>query len=487
MAAMFRGKRRIVLPLVALVGLPAGFLLWAAWPLLAFYWGRPSLHRMADLNVNQRGTSPLTIVGGTLVDGRGGPPVENGVIVIRGDRIVVAGPADRVQIPPDATRIQAEGTTVLPGLIDMHVHLFKGDDLHLFLAAGVTTVRDVGGFTEQMVALSSGTRSGDILGPRIFFSGEPFVHQSGFAQWHRPTKDPEEARSEVRKRIASGASVIKIASDITPDLVQAIVDEAHRANVPVTADILGNGQVTAERAIQLGIDGLEHVSGIPQSIHADDAPTRFSDGVSPYAMLGWMYADPRKEDALIKLIVERGTYVVPTFSVMPMMFPKGVPVRSDPAASHVSRRLRNFWTGLSRIPSLSSAGDRAIEDAFLVHFISAQPFVRKLDAAGGRIVAGTDEPTPELVPGFSLHGELQLLVQAGLTPMRAIEAATKTAAEFLGKRHELGTIEAGKLADLVIVDGKPHVRIGDIRQVRTVVYNGVAIDPAAVLKLSAGR
>ena len=99
------------------------------------------------------------------------------------------------------------GKTVLPGLIDMHVHLFKGDDLHLFIAAGVTTVRDVGGFTDQMVSLADKTRSGEILGPRIFFSGESFIHESGFAQWQRPTKDPDEARLEVKKRIASGAGV----------------------------------------------------------------------------------------------------------------------------------------------------------------------------------------------------------------------------------------------------------------------------------------
>jgi imidazolonepropionase-like amidohydrolase len=486
-AFRFRPRRAIVLLLLTLLGLVVAGIVWAFWPLIVFFQGQPVLHRVADLRLTNHGAAPIAILGGTLIDGNGGAPVENSAIVLRDQRIVEVGRAADVRIPPDAVRIQASGKTVLPGLIDMHVHLFKGDDLHLFIAAGVTTVRDVGGFTDQMVRLADGTRSGELLGPRVFFSGESFIHESGFAQWQRPTKNPDEARVEVKKRIASGASVIKIVSDITPDLVQAIVEEAHRANVPVTADILGNGVVTAERAIRLGVDGLEHVSGVPQSIQADDAPTHFSEPVSNKAMLAWMYADKQKEQALIQLMIERGTYVVPTFSVMQMLFPEGVPVPDDPAVRYVSERLRAFWTGVDRIPSLSSATDRALEDAFLVHFAYSQPFVRRLDAAGGRIVAGTDEPTPGLVPGFSLHREMELLVEAGLTPMRAIQAATKTAAQFLGKSNELGTIEVGKLADLIVVDGQPHVRIGDIRQVRTVLKNGIPIDASDVLKLSARK
>jgi imidazolonepropionase-like amidohydrolase len=369
----------------------------------------------------------------------------------------------------------------------MHVHLIKGDDLQLFIAAGVTTVRDVGNFTDQVVGLATRTQSGEIVGPRIFFSGESFIHENGFAQWQRPTNDANEARNEVKKRIAAGASVIKVVADITPDLVQAIVEEAHRAQVPVTADILGNGLVTAERAIQLGVDGLEHVGGVPQSIQSDAAPTRFSEPVSWNALMAWIYADPQKEAALIKLMVERGTYVVPTFVVMEYFFPLAVPHAVDPTERYVSQRLRSFWTGDGRLPSLSSASDRASESGFLVHFVAAQRFVAKLDAAGGRIVAGTDEPTPGVVPGFSLHRELELLVQAGLTPMRAIQAATKTAAEFLGKSDELGTIEAGKLADIIVVDGQPHRRIRDIRQVHTVLKNGVAVTTSEVLKLAAGK
>jgi imidazolonepropionase-like amidohydrolase len=479
---MARFTRRILVGVVAAVAILAVAIAWLAWPLWTFLHGEPRWHRLADLGLQDRGT-PIVILGGTLVDGNGGPPLENSAILIRDGRIADVGPAADVAIPSGAIRIKAAGKTVLPGLIDMHVHLFKGDDVHLFVAAGVTAVRDVGGFTDRMQALAAGTRSGEILGPRIFYSGESFIHQHGFAQWQRPTKDEADARAEVKKRIAAGASVIKIVSDITPELTEAIVDEAHRAKVPVTADVLGNQVVTAERAIELGVDGLEHVSGVPQAIQADDAPTRSSEAISRNALFAWLYADKRKEDALIALIVERGTYIVPTFAVMEVQLPDGVPVRDDPSASFIGARLRSFWTGVERIPSPSSAADRSFADGFLTHFAYSQAFVSRLDAAGARIVAGTDEPTPGLAPGFSLHRELELLVKAGLTPMRAIQAATRTAADVLGRRDDLGTIARGKLADVIVVDGQPHVRISDIRKVRTVVYNGVPIDPAAVLKL----
>jgi hypothetical protein len=199
-------------------------------------------------------------------------------------------------------------------------------------------VRDVGNLTAQIFPLERGTRSQEIIGPRIFFSGESFVHQYGFSPWQRPTRDAMEAREEVRKRISKGASVIKIVNDITPELVETIVDEAHRSRIPVTADILGNGLVTAARAIDLGggwpgacercaaVDCIEH------------SPADFSEPTSFKALFGWLYTDPRKETALIDSIVRRGTYIVPTLSVLETQ--SGVPAPKDPAAEAISEGIQ---------------------------------------------------------------------------------------------------------------------------------------------------
>jgi imidazolonepropionase-like amidohydrolase len=481
---MTQRTRKLAGVLASSLALLVAFVAWAIWPLLFFTrpgWGEAQLYARTSLKAPRSAVTAL--VGGTVIDGNGGAPLENAVVLIRDGRIAAVGPNGTVAIPSGAARVDAAGRSILPGLIDMHVHVNKGDDLHLFVAAGVTTVRDVGNFTNQVVPLARRTRAGEIVGPRIFFSGESFIHENGFAPWQRPTGSADESRAGVKERVAAGASVIKLVTDITPELVEAIVQQAHAARIPVTADILGNGSVTAERAIRLGVDGLEHVSGVPQSIHADDAPTQFSTPVSFNAMFGWIHADRRKEAALIDLMVSRGTYVVPTFVAMQSQFSADVPVRSDPAYSYISTRMRSVWTAFDRIPSFGSVAD----EAFLEHYAYSQRFVEKLDAAGGRIVAGSDAPTPGVVPGFSLHRELELLVHAGLTPMRAIEAATRTAAAFLGQAAELGTIEAGKVADLVVVDGRPDQRIEDSRRVRLVIQGGVPIEPADVLRLAAER
>ena len=471
-------KSLIVLPIVIAVVVAAALGLY--WPVLQFArgWGEPVLYPVTDLPSTRR-TESIAIIGGTLVDGTGGPPLENSVVLIQGERIAAVGRVNDLKIPPDSWKVQAAGKSILPGLIDMHVHLSKGDDLHLFLAAGVTTVRDVGNFTAWVTPLEAGTRSNKILGPRIFFSGESFVHESGFAGWQRPTKDAGEARAKVRERISHGASVIKIVADITPDLVEAIVDEAHREKVPVTADILGNNLVTADRAIRLGVDGLEHVSGVPQSIRQDGSPADTSEPVSYNAMFGWLYPDQKKEQALIVSIVEHRTYIVPTFVVLENQ--SGVPSPRDPATKFLSKRASRLWTAMNRLPDFGSSTSAM---AFFAQFAYSQPFVSKVAAAGGRIVAGTDTPTPGLVPGFSLHRELELLVQAGLSPMQAIQAATKTAAQFLGKTDQIGTLEPGKFADLIIVDGAPQRNITDIRKVHTVLKGGVVFDSSELSRLS---
>jgi hypothetical protein len=158
----------------------------------------PKLYRLEELQHVAR-ANVIAILGGTLVDGTGVPPLAKPAIVVRGNRIVQVGKEGKIAIPPDAMRIPADGETILPGLID--IHLNQGHDLHLFLAAGVTTVRDVGNLTAQIVPLERGTRSQEIIGPRIFFSGESFVHQYGFSPWQRPTRDAMEAE----KKYASGS------------------------------------------------------------------------------------------------------------------------------------------------------------------------------------------------------------------------------------------------------------------------------------------
>ena len=375
----------------------------------------------------------IAILGGTLVDGTGVPPLAKSAIVVRGNHIVQVGKEGKIAIPPDAMRIRADGETILPGLIDMHVHHNQGHDLHLFLAAGVTTVRDVGNLTAQIVPLERGTRSQEIIGPRIFFSGESFVHQYGFSPWQRPTRDAMEAREEVRKRISSGASVIKIVNDITPELVEAIVDEAHQSRIPVTADILGNGLVTAARAIGLGVDGLEHVSGVPQAIVVEHSPADFSEPTSFKALFGWLYTDPRMETALIDSIVRRGTYIVPTLAVLETQ--SGVPAPKDPAAEAISEGMQALWKTLRSFPDNTEA-----DLAFWTHFISSQQFVAKMSHVGGHIVAGTDTRSPRARTGFLDASGTRAARASGLESHAGFTGRNQNRGRFFGEKQRSGDI-----------------------------------------------
>ena len=412
----------------------------------------------------------FAIVGATLIDGNGGPPLENSAVLVCGERICKVGKAGEFPIPPVARQIDAKGRFILPGLIDMHVHLNKGDSLQLFLAAGVTTVRDLANSTDWVRHFRQLTDTNEIVGPRIFYAGEALDRLNG-------NTTAAQVVAEVQKRIDNGASVIKIVNDTRPDLVAAAVQEAHRRNTPVTADLLGNLTVSAGQGIQLGLDGIEHLSGVPRSIRADsDLP--LSRPVD--ALFGWLDKDEKKEADLVAEIARRGTYMTPTFAMLEAV--SRVPRVNDSALPYVIPRLRWFWTASDYL----STFDFTRRTAFAVHYTSSRAFIAKVAAAGGRIIAGTDTPVPGVVPGYALHRELELLANAGLTPMGAIQAATRTAAECLGRSGDLGTVEPGKLADLIVTGGTPSTHISDIRRLELVFKGGVLFEPSRILRATAG-
>jgi hypothetical protein len=312
------------------------------------------------------------------------------------------------------------------------------------------------------------TDTNQIVGPRIFYAGEALDRLNG-------NTTPTQAAADVRKRIDNGASVIKIVNDTRPELVAAVVQEAHRRSIPVTADLFGNLTLSAGQGIQLGLDGIEHLSGVPRSILAD------SEQPLPRpvdALFGWLDKDEKKEAELVAEMVRRGTYITPTFAMLEAM--SRVPRISDPGTEYVFPRMKWFWTASDYL----STFDPTRQSAFSVHYTSSRAFIAKLAAAGGRITAGTDTPTPGVVPGYALHRELQLLANSGLTPMGAIQAATRTAAECLGRSRDLGTVEPGKLADLIVTGGSPSTRISDIRRLEMVFKGGVLFKPSGILMAS---
>jgi imidazolonepropionase-like amidohydrolase len=387
----------------------------------------------------------VAIVGGTLIDGRGGAPIENATVVIRGDRIVAAGRRTAVAVPPSATVVDATGLSVLPGLIDAHFHL-DGDPAlpALFLRHGVTSVRDPGAWIEayDTVRASPGPL------PRFFLAG-PHLDQPppAYPEDAFLVRDAEETRAAVDRFIDQGASVIKVYFRLPPSLIAVATQTAHRRGVPVTAHL---ETVDAATAIAAGIDGLEHVTSLGtallppreaeryrRSIIADNNARR--DG--RYRIFSQLRLDAEPTARLLALVARRGVVLSPTLAVF-------------------ERR----------------TGDQGADETQVHGFRQMLTLTGMAKRAGVRVVVGSHSSVPHAERGWAYQREMELLVEAGLTPMEAIVAATLENARFFRIADRLGSVEVGKVADLVLVQGRPDHDIGAMRRISRVMISGGWLD-----------
>lgn len=416
--------------------------------------GMASLAKVAaGFSVN---TSQVTaIVGGRLIDGTGKPPVENSVVVLREGKIVAAGPASSTPVPEGAQVIDAHGKSVLPGLWEMHSHFEQVEWGPIYLATGVTTARDVGNEKEFIVAVRDAIAGGHGIGPRLVMAG--VVDGSGAMSFGKIMVDtPEQAREQVQKYHAAGFQQIKIYSSVKPEIVPAITAEAHRLGMTVTGHIpIG---MTAIQGIEAGMDQINHVEYLTDVMA--DSPSHTIDADSP------------KVRRVIQLLKEHHTVVDPTLALLEILTHSlDRPVSSfEPGITRVAPELRGILETMG-VPA-ARAQDADAEFNALVQT------VRILHKAGIPMVTGTDQA----VPGFSLDREIELYVKAGFTPMEAIQAATLVPAQAMGMEKESGTVEPGKRADVILVDGNPLENISDIRKVDTVFAGGRMYKPAPLWK-----
>jgi imidazolonepropionase-like amidohydrolase/SAM-dependent methyltransferase len=386
----------------------------------------------------------LVIQDGTLIDGLGGSPLEHASVFIDGDQIVRVAQGD-VGIPPGARVVDARGLTILPGLIDAHVHS-GGVVKRRFLQFGVTTVRDLGTVPEEILAAREDERCGLLIGPRIVAAG-PLLDGDPPA-WGREWRGSvalgsvEECRTVARELIERDVDWLKVYRGLTPDMLGTNLDVAQQHGIPVAAHL---GLTDAGTATRLGVRSIEHASGIDYFGLSDD-----------------------DRASLIDLLVEHGTYLVPTLVVTERIGRLPTIGNAEfPDLDLVTERLRRRWLDWSHDRRF-----RAMDFETMQRTQAAKlRFVGQLYRAGGRIVAGSDTPNPFVIPGLSLHDELALLVSADLTPLDAIRSATSGAATMLG-RSDLGAVEAGRLADLVLVAGNPADDIRATRDVRLVIKGG---------------
>jgi imidazolonepropionase-like amidohydrolase len=446
-------------------------------------------------------TATLAIVHATVVDATGPAPRPDNTVLISGQQIVAVGPVESTPVPSGSPVLDATGKFLIPGLVDAHVHLTGAGEpagsrqfiIPLLVANGITTVRDMGGQVDLLKQLHSEITGGKLLGPQIFFTG-PYL--DGDPPGYEPSivvKNVSDARNAVDRLAAEGVDFIKTQSRLERTPYFAIAEESKRRGIRFVGHV--PDRVSALEASNAGQASIEHLTGVLLACSSKEDELRreqFLPG-PPHETIeqslnrsrNWQRKlldtySPQKADALIQAFVRNGTWQVPTFPVLvynAFMTPQ-TNLAADPRMEYIPQNERRIWQQDVQA-QLQNSSDA---DFVLRSEIVQRSFdiARKMQAAGVRIMAGTDTPAPNVFPGMSLHEDLVYLVEAGLTPMQALQAATRNPAEFLGKLATQGTIEPGKLADLVLLDANPLDNIRNTQKIRAVILRGHLLNRSAL-------
>jgi hypothetical protein len=386
----------------------------------------------------------------------------------------------------------------------MHVHLTGAGEpvgsrefiLPLLLANGITTVRDMGGNVEDLLRLRNEISSGVRVGPQIFFTG-PYL--DGDPPAYQPSivvKSATEARAAVDRLTIEGVDFVKTQSRLERDAYFAIAGESKQLRIRFVGHV--PDRVSAMEASQAGQASIEHLTGVllacssmedelrrarfaPEPPNETPAQTHARDRAWRRKLLDTY--SPQKAEALLHAFVTNGTWQVPTFPIMihlGFVTPK-TDLLHDPRTRYVPQNVRRVWfQGMQSQLGNYSEADFALREEIIKRSLAV---VGKMQAAGVRIMAGTDLAAPNVFPGSSLHDDLSFLVDAGLTPMQALQAATKNPAEFLGKLQTQGTIEQGKFVDLLLLDANPLADIHNTQKIRGLIVRGRLMDRSALDEL----
>jgi imidazolonepropionase-like amidohydrolase len=390
----------------------------------------------------------IILEGANLIDGTGSPPHNDSVVILKDERILtVTDKGNYTRYPKDSEIVNLTGRFLIPGLFDMHAHVasvlsfsynqtVSENTLKALLDNGVTTIRNPAGPTKESVALRDAVAADQIKGPQIFTAGRlinalPFPTQ--FVETMANTE--AEVREEVKRQADAGVDYIKLYVGLYPNLVKAAIDEAHNQGIKV----IGHLYLTSwTDAANLGIDALTH--GVPVNPFILSKDTReifIENGRGPFDHFLWLnLVDPNSTEIneMINALVKNKVPVDPTLTIYEAM------LKDD---------LQNqyLWSKVLQLTKI-------------------------LYDHGVTIMSGTDIPNFGLIPGVSLHHELELLVKAGINPLNVIKIATSNGAEALGILDDVGTIEAGKQADMIILNANPIRNIRNIEAIEGVIEDG---------------
>ncbi len=438
----------------------------------------------------------LAITHVTVIDMTGAPPAPDQTVLIEKDKITALGPAGSISIPAGAQILDAHGKFLIPGLSDMHLHLTGAGEpngsqeflLPLLIANGIISVRDMGGYLESLVPLRKEIEEGKRLGPRIVFAG-PYL--DGDPPAFQPaiiTKNRAQANDAVQSLKQRGVDFIKVQSNLSRDAYLAVAEIAKEQNISFVGHV--PDRLTAWEAADAGQRSIEHLTNVLRGCSRNEAELmlkQFRDS-SRGGQLAWQreLLDSYSEENAAKLIEkfhERQTWQTPTLILLRnVAFPSAdANLTSDPRAKYVPRKLLATWNeGYAQQINNATPMQFSMRKALLEKSLG---IAGQMQRGGVKILAGTDSAAPYVFPGSSLHEELALLVEAGLTPMESLQTATRNPAEFLGKLDSQGTIAVGKNADLLLLDANPLDDIRNTHKIRALILRGKLLDRAALDQL----
>jgi imidazolonepropionase-like amidohydrolase len=426
---------------------------------------------------------PLVFTHVTVIDVTGGPVQPDRTVVISDGHIIAIGDSAKTVVPKDSQVVVASGKFLIPGLWDMHVHWYIKEYLPLFVANGVTGIRQMWGNADHY-AWRIQIENGSLLGPHMVIASPIIDGPKPYWPGSIAVASEAEGRRAVVQVKQDGADFVKVYSFLPREAYFAIADEAKKQGIPFAGHV--PGAVSAEEASRAGQKTFEHLIGVlpacstlsgellraAQADLVEEMASKKPEFWGPHvkqlrqAMLD-SYS-PDKASALFALLKSNGTWQCPTLTLWRMFaFGDNPAFLNDPRLKYIPRQVKASWD-----PAMG--GERSPEDFAYTkkEFQKNLDVVAAMQKSGVGILAGTDTLNPYCFPGFSLHDELGFLVQAGLTPMEALQTATLNPARFLGKEKEMGTIEVGKIADLVLLGANPLVRIRNTTKIAAVVFEG---------------
>jgi tetratricopeptide (TPR) repeat protein len=424
--------------------------------------------------------SELAFTNATVIDVTGGSTKRNATLLVSGDRISALGKDGDVRIPKNAHTVDATGKFIIPGLWDMHVHWYDSDYLPLFLANGVTGVRQMWGVPlhyEWRKKIGNGL----LLGPRMCIASTIVDGPNPIWPGSIIASNADEGRKAVIRAKEEGADFVKVYSMLPRDAYFAIADEARKQLIPFSGHVPES--ISFREASQAGQSSIEHLTRFlvqccdreAELLKAtQEASLTGTAAVSNNLQLSRLALESfseTKAKALFADLKKNQTWQCPTLTVLRnISHLDDAAITNDSRLKFVPKSLATLWDPSTdfRFKSLKPE-DLALKRAI---YEKQLQIVGSMQRAGVGILAGTDTLNPYCFPGFSLHDELNLLVQAGLTPVQALRAATVNAARFMQRERDLGTVEQGKLADLVLLDADPEKDITNTRKIAAVVFGG---------------